>query len=644
MLDEIPHTVIGVAARDALPRDDVDFLVPFVHSPQTLGVRAVARPGLLVTARLKPGVTPEAAEAELNAIMRASAGEFGPTVRPLTALVVPLRTQLTGAARPAMLMLLGAGLLVLLIACANVANLLLARATARTKEMAVRAALGAGTARIVRQVLAENILLALLGGGLAAALACLTVDLLGSVILATVPALASGTVLNLYLTGGEVPGIVRPEVDWTVLTFAFTIAAATGIGCGLFPAVRACRADVNRDLKAAGRGFGAGRTRTQSVLVAAEVGLAALLLVGAGLFLRSFANALRVDPGFRPEGLYAFELSLPGATYPDTARRNQFIEETVQQLAALPGIESASAATDAPFYLTGLGGSIARAGDSDRTQFVGSPHNYVHPDFFRTLRLRLLRGRDFTAADNQPQAPRVLILSEALARALFGEQDPIGKRVTFRDQDWEVVGIAADARFRSIEGGHARFFYLPLGHVGGRASVLVRSSLAAGTLQEMLTKGVRALDPAQPVALRSMPDGIGQTLRGRRTVVILINSFAAIALVLACLGIYGVMTYTIGQRQRELGIRMALGASQPNVVALVLRDGLRLAALGLGLGVVAAMAGGQLIESLLFGVSSYDPLVYAVALSALALIAIVACWLPARRATSVDPLVALRED
>jgi predicted permease len=644
-LDDTPFTVVGVMAPDSLPRDDTSFLVPYVHSPQALSVRPTARPALLVTARLKPGVTPIDAEAELTSILRAHANDFGTTWGPLTASVVTLREQLTGAARPTMMMLMGAGTLVLLIACANIANLLLARATARTKEIAVRSALGASTGRIVRQLLTENLLLTMLGCGLAALLALLSVDLLGNVALATVPSLASGANLDVAVTGGELPSILRPRVDWTVLSFAFAIATATGLGCGLFPALRACRADVNRDLKDGGRGTSSGgRTRTQSMLIAAEVALSVMLLIGAGLFLRSFANVATLDLGFQPQGLHAFDLSLPGSTYSERGRRNRFIEEILTRLSGSTGIESVSAATDAPFGSTALGGAVGLATETDRSRDLVAGHNYVDNDFFRTMGVRLLRGRSFTTADHNPDGPRAIILGDSLARALFNQQDPVGSRVYYNGRDWEVVGVAVDCRSRALEGGNARYFYLPFGLSSGRASILVRSTLPPRTLHETVMKNVRVLDPAQPATVRKISDGIGRSLRGRQTVLVLVNAFAAIALILACIGIYGVMAYTIGQRQRELSIRMALGASQPNVVGLVLRDGLRLSSIGLVAGIIGAIAGARLIAALLFGVSAHDPLVFATASCALAAIAAVACWLPARRAASADPMQALRAD
>lgn len=645
MLDEKPHVVIGVLAPGVMPRDDVQFLIPLVHTPEVLSARGSSR-WAQVPARLKPGVTPADAAAELSAILRAHAGEFPPAPGPLTATVIPLREQLVGGARPILLMLLAVGGLVLLIACANVSNLLLVRAIARTKEMAVRTALGAGVSRIVRQVLAENLLLALLGGALGTLLALQVVAQLGDLVQAVDPTAAqNGPPLVSALTGGYLPTMLQPRVDWPVLLFACGAAMATGVGCGLFPALRAARTDVNHDLKDAGRGSAAaGRLQAQSVFVGLEISMAVLLLIGAGLFLRSFSKLASVDPGFDPTAAYAVDLAFPDARYPKTADEVRFTEEVVQRLRELPGLDAVCASSDAPFGGRGLGGGVGRAEEPDRSRDVVAGHQYVTSDFFHTLGIRLIRGRVISALDNQATSLRVMVLSEEMARALFGEEDPIGHRVVFRRTEWEVIGVVGNWKFRSLEGTAARFFYLPFVFNSGRASVIVRSGLPVRQLEETLRTNVRALDPNQPVAMRALTEGIAQSLRGRQSVLLLVNGFASVALVLACLGIYGVMAFTIARRQREVGIRMALGASPPSVVALVLRDGLRPAAAGLIAGVVAAALAAHLIASQLFGISPRDPKVFCAATAAAAVIALFACWFPARRAAKVDPVIALRAD
>jgi predicted permease len=645
ILDQKPHTVVGVLPPSALPRDDALFLLPVVIDAEEWrsGPRV---PWATITARLKPGVTPAEAESELTAISAAHAREF-PAERNNAASVVTLRDQLTAAARPSMAMLAIAGALVLLIACANVANLLLARATSRAKEMAVRSALGASAGRIVRQVLTENITLAMLGGIVGLLFALFSVDLLGSATRAVDPAFFSvnGASLNLRLTGGELPGMLQPKIDWIVLTFAFVAAIGTGVVCGLFPALRACHSDVNRDLKDAGRNSTAGgRTRVQSALVAIEVGMTVILMIGAGLFLRSFANVVRVDPGFNPREAIYFDLAFSKTLYPRPEDVIRFEEAVVARLAEQPGVIATGAATNVPFGPGGWGGSIGRSEQADRKLDVRTGIDYVQGDYFGAVGLPLRRGRVFRPEDNNPKGPETCVINEALARQLFPNENPIGHHVTSYGKDAEIIGVVGEIRNRSLEGPTQPYFYGPFAFDPAQASVVVRSNLPLATLRELVTKTVRSLDPDQPVAIRTLTSGVEQSVRGRQSLMLLVDAFAATALVLACLGIYGVMAYTIGQRQRELGIRMALGASQPNVVGLVLRDGLRLALVGLVAGLIAAAIGSRLIASMLFGVGANDPMVFAIVACSLGAIAFVGCWLPARRAARVDPITALRAE
>lgn len=642
LLDQTPYVVAGVLAPSSLPRNDVLFLEPLAieDAPWRMSPRT---PWATILARLKPGVTVSEAQAELSAIRRSHAGEFPVESRETVASVIPLRDQLTDGSRPAITMLMAAGTLVLVIACANVGNLLLARANARTKEMAVRAALGAGTRRIIRQVLTENIALALLGGVVAVIFALFTVELLGGAAFAIDPAVGrTGPSLNLKLTGGDLPAMLQPRVDWVVLGFAFVVALATGVVCGLFPAMRAARADVNRDLKDGGHGSTAGgRSQAQSLLVAVEIALTVALLIGAGLFLRSFAHITAVDPGFNPREAVYFDLSLPKTTYPEDKDVVRVEQEIVRRLSELPGIIAVGASTNVPFGPTAWGGGITRTDQPD-TYASGGATDFIEGEYFRAMGIALHRGRQFTRRDNDPAAPRVAIINEVLVRQLFPDRDPIGQRVTTGGKDWEVVGIVGEVRNRSLEGPARGALFAPHAFNPGQVSVVVRSSLPLVTLQEVLAKTVRAVDPDQPVAVRLLTSGIQQSLRGRESMLALVNAFAAVALLLACLGIYGVMAYTVGQRRRELGIRMALGASQPNVLALILKDGMRLVLFGLGAGVIAAVTGGRLITSMLVGVSAYDPAVIGIVVVTLGAVALAACWIPARRAARIDPIQSLR--
>lgn len=648
LLDQIPHTVIGVLPASGILRSDVLFLRPFVmDDPKDSTSSSSTNPRVSwvsVIGRLRPGVTLQQLEAELNILQRTLADQLPAEMRSLPGpLVIPFREQLTAPMRPTLMMLLGVGSLLLLIACANVASLLVVRATARQKEMAVRMALGAGVRRIITQVLAESLVLSVLGAALAVVIALFAMDTLGPVTEAVEPGLSNvQRIMREQLLGSSLPAMLQPQMNWLVLVYSIALAIVASMASGLIPALRSCRVDLVRDLKQAGRGNSMGRNRTQSILVAGQIGLATMLLVGSGLLLRSLDRELAVDPGFDSQHSIAFDLVTPRLKYPDTEAALRLGSEAIKSLSALPGVEAVGTTHNSPFR--GIGYQEIRLPNADEQQFLVVSYSAIAGDFFRALGIPLRRGRTFTDTDNLAGAPQVIILSETLAHLLFGDKDPIGQRV-IHNGSREVVGLVGDVRERSLEMPGEAHFYLPSRAIPWTPAIIVRTKGSTHAILKSIREKILSLDPDQPLAnLRTLEDDIERTLRGKRAMLGLVFTFAMGALFLACIGIYGVMAFTVSQRERELGIRMALGASLPDVMKMVFSDGMRLALIGLGSGLIGAVGGARLIESLLFGVSAYDPLVFVTIAAVLTTVSAIACWFPARRATKVDPLVALRAD
>ena len=645
ILDQIPHTVIGVLPESGLPRSDVLFLRPFVvddpMDPASTNPRIT---WVSVFGRLKPGVTPQQLGAELDTLQRTLREQLPAEMRAFPGpVVIPFHEQLTAPMRPTLMMLLGVGSLLLLIACANIASLLLVRATVRQKEMAVRMALGAGVRRIITQVLAESLVLSVVGAALAVVLTLFAVDALGPVTDAVQPGLSNiQRIMRVKLLGSSLPAMLQPQVNWLVLMYSVALAVVASVASGLIPALRSCRVDLVRDLKQTGRGNSGGRNRTQSILVSGQIGLATVLLVGSGLLLRSLNRELAVDPGFDGKHAIGFDLVTPRLRYPDPEAAVRLGAEAIRSLNALPGVEAVGTTHNPPFR--GIGYQEIRLPNADENQFLVVSYSAITADYFRAMSIPLLQGRTFTEADNQAGAPPVIILSETLARALFGTKDPIGQRV-IHNGSREVVGLVGDVRERSLEMAGESHFYLPSRANPWTPTVIVRTKGSSHDILQAIREAIVSIDPDQPLTnLGRLEEEIGRTLRGKRAMLGLVFTFALGALFLACMGVYGMMAFTVSQRERELGIRVALGASLPGVVKMVFRDGMRPALIGLGAGLIAAIAGARLIESLLFGVSAYDPTVFLTIAIVLTAVAAFACWLPARRATRVDPMIALRAE
>ncbi len=543
-----------------------------------------------------------------------------------------LQDQVVGSVRPALLLISTAVALVLLIVCANIANLLLARGAMRQREMAVRLALGAGRGRLVRQLLTESLMLALGGGVLGAGFAWVGVRFL------------------IRAAPENIPRLRDAHLDLTVLAFALGISLFTGLVVGVFPALQQSRANLRGALGAGARGSsdGQSRRRVRSALVVAEVAMALVILNGAGLLIRSFAALQRVDPGFLPQGVTSMYLSLPRATYDSASKIASFYRELQVRTAALPGAGASSGIEPVPMGGTGWSGSFdiegQPSGDAD------SPHAEFAaalPGYFATMRIPILQGRDFTSNDDA-NAPPVAIVDELLARKYWPGESPLGKRVNALETagHWEtIVGVAKHVRSGGPQESGTPQLYAPyLQHPQGMITVLLRTSLSEGAVSNDLRATVRGIDRELPVSkIQNMTDVVSAAIARQRFNMLMITVFAAAALGLASVGLYGVMAYLVAQRTREIGIRVALGGQPRDVRRLVLRESMLIAGGGVAVGTVLTLAVSRTLSKLLFGISPTDPFTYGAIAAILLLVAGAAAYGPARRATRVDPVVALRE-
>jgi predicted permease len=641
-LDSQPFTVVGVMPPGtehpgndyhALPYgDSVDAWRPFTFDgdPNQRGPHYME-----VIGRLKPGLTPERAQAEMNTLVAEVGREHG-GYRGWHMLVIPLYHEIVGPDERLLLVLLGAVGLVLLIACANVANLLLARATARRREIAVRAALGAPRSRLIRQMLTESLLIALAGGALGTALA------------------VGGVRALVFLLPAGFPRAGSIHVNASVLAFTLLITVATGLVFGLAPAFEAARADPQQGLREAGRGStaGAGRVRLRHALVVAEVGLASVLLIGAGLMLRSFVNLLGMNPGFRPQHVLTASLSLPDTVYKTPVAIGHFYDQLVANLAAAPGVKAAGAGTDLPWtgYDENDGGFTIEGEKPPPGEEFHARYHAATPDYFRALGIPLVRGRFFTEADSR-DAPNALIINETMARLYWLNKDAVGGRVTFSDnpkeKDWmTVVGVVGDVKDRPDAAGAEPAFWWPMLQVPFREmSIAVRTDSNAAQLANGLRREVHRLDPALAVAdLRLMDQIADAGVATARFAFFLVGLFGALAIILAAIGTYGVISYSVNQRTHEFGLRMALGAETWDVLRLVISQGIGLAFAGVLAGVAGALALSRVLQSLIYDVSPADPLTFTLVPLVVVIVALVACYVPARRATEADPMNALRAE
>lgn len=628
-LDGKSLLVIGVLPPHALFANDSGFLTPSVIRPSEHHMSRDYNYTTNVFARLKPGATASQAAEELT-LAKAGVRSLYPVFKQKwTVGVVSLHELMFGSMRPYVLMLFGAVAVVLLIACANVANLLLARATVRQSEIAVRVALGATSRRIVFQLLTESMVLAAAGGVAGLALGELAIRPLV-------------TFAGISETMGGSIGI-----NARVLAFTLITAVGTGVIFGLVPALSATKQDVSSRLKEGARGSTTGsHRRMQALLLVSETALTVLLLVCAGLLLRSFVNAMNADPGFRSDNVLVFNVSVPDSRAPTTPDKVRFDQILAERLRQVPGVLDVGIGSSVPMNgNNNLGDLISREDRPDTRNDSGAGFDGVAGDYFQALGIPLLNGRFLTRQDDSEKAPKVLIVNNVLARSLFGSENPIGRQLHFKDAVWEIVGVVGGIRRYALEYEPSPAIYFAQTYFPWSVCVVIRSKVPPLTLTNEIRMAVRDVDPDLPVAnMHALGSAVDATLQTRRIMLALLAIFAATALLLACIGIYGVISYSVAQRTREVGIRMALGANSGSVVSLILRQGIRLVLAGLGLGIVASLGAGILISNQLYGVSRMDPVVIAGVVLVLTAVAVLASWLPARRASRVNPSVALRAD
>jgi putative ABC transport system permease protein len=636
LLDSLTYSVVGVIpTRTAFPTSSDPKAQPQLWTPLawTDAERAIrGNHNYLVIARLSPGADVKQAGAEMSTISSRLEQQYPEDDKGWGATVVPLREQLVGDVRPALMVLLGAVGFVLLIACANVANLVLVKTLARQKEIAIRTALGASSVRVARQILSETLLLALTGAVLGLILAHFGVELIVAFLAQSLPRTTDIT------------------VDGWVLAFTLVISLLTGLAAGLVPAVRASKTNLNDSLK---QGVGrtdadSGDSRMRSVLVVSEVALSLVLLIGAGLMVRSLSRLRNVDPGMDSYNVLTMSFALSSTKYNKPIQQIGFYDQLLQRVRALPGVASAGAIDSLPLG----GGSIQPIAVEGRPQVPMSEQpevavRVVEPGFIATMRIPLLQGRQLSSSDVADR-PSVIVVSESMAKRFWPGQDPIGKRLkmTFSpEKSREIVGVVGDVKGDGLDVLEpVATLYVPLAQQPTPyMSLVVRTSAPPNTLISAISNAVHEVDREQPVVgVITMDDIVANSLSHQRFSMLLLSAFSGLALVLAAIGIYSVLAYSVRRRIREIGVRMALGARRADILQMILGQGTKLALIGTGIGIAAALGLTRLMSSQLFGVTATDPVTFLSVAALIVLVALAACYIPARRATKVDPMVALR--
>ncbi len=636
ILDDLPYTIVGVTPKTFWSPVPSELIVPW--SASDLRARPRGDHDFGVIARLKRGVSPERAAAELTTIERRNAQSM-PSMKGWGVTVVPLQHLVAENLESALLVLLGAVGLVLLIACANIANLLLARAVARERETAIRCALGATRSRLMRQFLTESALLGVAGGVVGLLIALWGVDVLDRLLPAT-----------LTVTDGGVVSRPPVAIDAMVLGFTMFVSLATGLAFGLAPAFAAARPDVNESLKDGARSTSAGHSRTRRLLIVAEISLALVLLISAGLTVKSFWRLQHVNPGFVADHLLALEMELPtDAKYKERSEERMFFARVLEKAAAVPGVRRAALTSVLPIDSTLSNGQTfsivnrapATAGEPPLTAELRS----VSAGYFQTMGIPLGRGRALTDRDRDEQ-PLVTIIDDTLARLYFGTADPLGQHLRIGSHDLEIVGVVGAVKQMGLDKQPTPTLYVSLLQVPeARMSLVVRTTGDPAAMIASVKGAVYAVDPDQPVyRIRTMEEAVAAATSPQRLTLTLLALFAAAAFCLASIGIYGLVAYAVVQRTREIGIRIALGAAPVQIVRLIVGQGLGATAVGIGVGLTISVAATRVLASILYGVDVRDPIVFTSTAAALAAVAALASYAPARRAAAIDPVISLRTD
>jgi putative ABC transport system permease protein len=633
-LDDEAFTVVGVVDQDAfrpLQSDEIELWAPLSHSS---GFTNRMGHYLSVLARLRPGGTIQQARAEMETIASRLQQQYPVSNTGLSVRLVPLHEQVIGDFKSSLFLLLAAVGFVLLIACANVAHMLLARAASRQKEIAIRSALGSRRARLVRQLLTESLLLSLVGGMLGLLIAIWGIDLL------------------VALSPPDLPRVNEVTIDGRALGFTLAVSVLTGLAFGLIPALQASRPNLNEMLKDGSRSAtgGPGGKRARGLLVISEIALSLVLLVGAGLLIRSFLRLQSVNPGFLSRNVLTMQLDMTGEKAKSGNQVIAFHNQLLDRIKALPGVTSASTRSHVPITNSWANLSFAIEGRPvDEANRPIGYYNAVSPDYFKTMQIPLKRGREFNERDVRG-VQNVVIINETMAQRYFPDEDPIGRRITQDDIDFApdswvtIVGIVGDTKPRSLDGEPAAEYYMPFAQQPRRSiSVMIRSQGDPASIAAAIRSAVLALDKDQPVySIKTLDSVLSESVAKPRFRTLLLGIFASLALLLAAVGIYGVMSYTVTRSTREIGIRLALGAQMKDVLKLVLRNGMKLSAIGVAIGLAGALALSRLMSKLLFGITPTDTVTFVGVSAILLAVALLACYIPARRATKVDPLVALR--
>ena len=642
LLNDRGYTVVGIMpARFEFPlplfnvqgnrfAERADIWKPVAFTEDELKSRGSRNYGVI--ARLRDGVSTHQAQGELNALIadwiRQYRQNYG-NGEGFSGTLYPLHEQVVGTMRTGLLILSGSVAFVLLIACANLATMLLARANARERELAIRVALGAGPWRLLRQLLTESVLLALVGAAVGTILSVWGLEFLRHIGARTIPRLA------------------EVNIDPTVLAITAIIAVGTGILFGLAPGLASAKPELTEALKEGGRGSTAGtrRNRLRNVMIVAEIALALMLLVGAGLLIKSFVRLQHVDPGFNPRNVLTAEINLPDLKYAAGKPVRDFYAELDQRIHNLPGVQSSAFTWILPLSGSNTDNSFLIEGRPHQVVFPDEELRQITPDYFRVLQTPLSKGRFFTEADNA-DAPGVVIINEALARKYWPNEDAIGKRISFEDSNpkWiTIVGIVGNIRHRGLDLDPKPEVYVPHAQTGYRGMILtVRSKQDPRSLASAIRREVRTLDPDLPIAhVRTFEEVISDSVAPRRLSVVLLGVFAAVALLLAAVGVYGVMSYLVVQRTHEIGVRMALGAQRRDVLHLVIGHASKLVGLGTAIGLILTLFSTRGLSALLYGVGTFDPITIVFVTLLLAAIALLASYVPALRATRADPMIAL---